>query len=133
MFPTEDMELTHILVSGDLERSRRFYTEVLGAELVREYGGSSLVLRFLGNWLLVVTGGEPTEDKPTVTFAPPTDPDVVNASFTIRVEDCADAYGTLRARGADFLTPPVRHGAETRAFFRDPDGHLFEISQYSPG
>ena len=29
-----------------------------------------------------------------------------------------------------FLTPPVTSGAETRAFFRDPDGHLFEISEY---
>ena len=46
MFPTEDMELTHILVTGDLERSRRFYTDVLGADLYREYVGSSLVLRF---------------------------------------------------------------------------------------
>jgi catechol 2,3-dioxygenase-like lactoylglutathione lyase family enzyme len=132
VFPTEDMELTHILVTGDLERSRRFYTDVLGADLYREYGGSSLVLRFLGDWLLVVTGGGPTEDKPTVTFAPPADPDAVSASFTIRVADCAAAYETLTARGAEFLTPPVRHGGETRAFFRDPDGHLFEISQYSP-
>jgi catechol 2,3-dioxygenase-like lactoylglutathione lyase family enzyme len=34
----------------------------------------------------------------------------------------------LWARGAQFLTPPVDNGYETRAFFRDPDGHLFEIS-----
>jgi len=33
-------------------------------------------------------------------------------------------------RGAAFLTDPVDHGAETRCFFRDPDGHLFEISEY---
>ena len=32
--------------------------------------------------------------------------------------------------GATFLTEPVTSGAETRAFFRDPDGHLFEISEY---
>lgn len=65
------MELTHILVASDVERARAFYVDVLGAELYREYGGSSVVLRFLGNWLLLVTGGGPTEDKPTVTFAPP--------------------------------------------------------------
>jgi catechol 2,3-dioxygenase-like lactoylglutathione lyase family enzyme len=35
----------------------------------------------------------------------------------------------LKERGAEFLTPPVDHGWEIRAFFRDPDGHLFEISQ----
>lgn len=128
-FPSEGMELTHILVASDMERSRRFYLEVLGAELYRKYGGTSLVLRFLENWLLVVTGGGPTEDKPTVTFDPPVDPNTVSSAFTIRVPDCRAAYETLRSRGAEFLTPPVDHGYETRAFFRDPDGHLFEISQ----
>jgi catechol 2,3-dioxygenase-like lactoylglutathione lyase family enzyme len=130
-FPEEGMELTHILVTGDMDRARRFYLDVLGAELYREYGGTSLVLRFLGNWLLVVTGGGATEDKPTVMFAPPVDPDTVSSAFTIRVPDCRAAYQTLVARGAEFLTPPVDSGYETRAFFRDPDGHLFEISQVS--
>ena len=27
------------------------------------------------------------------------------------------------------LTPPYQWEHETRCFFRDPDGHLFEISQ----
>jgi catechol 2,3-dioxygenase-like lactoylglutathione lyase family enzyme len=130
-FPAEGMEITHLLVVSDIARSRAFYLDVLGAELYREYGGTSLVLKFLGNWLLLVTGGGPTEDKPTVTFAPPVDPDRVSAEMTIRVPDCEGAYQTLRSRGAEFLTAPVNHGYETRAFFRDPDGHLFEISQVS--
>jgi catechol 2,3-dioxygenase-like lactoylglutathione lyase family enzyme len=128
-FPEEGMELTHILVVSDVDRSRRFYADVLGAEIYREYGGTSIVLRFLGNWLLLVTGGEPTEDKPTVTFAAPSDPDRVSHAFTIRVPDCRGAYESLRARGAEFLTPPVESDWEVRAFFRDPDGHLFEISE----
>jgi len=74
-FPTAAMELTILLVVSDLERSRAFYEETLGAELYREYGGTSAVLRFLGTWLLLVTGGGPTADKPDVTFAPPADPD----------------------------------------------------------
>jgi predicted enzyme related to lactoylglutathione lyase len=49
--------------------------------------------------------------------------------MTIRVKDCQAAYETLKERGAEFLTPPVNFGYELRAFFRDPDGHLFEISQ----
>ena len=49
--------------------------------------------------------------------------------MTIRVADCRAAYETLKARGAEFLTPPVDWGAEIRCFFRDPDGHLLEISQ----
>src|SRR5437763_1156626 len=71
----------------------------------------------------------PTEDKPTVTFAPPSDPDTVSHSFTIRVPDWRAAYETLGSRGARFLTPPVNWGGETRCFLRDPDGHLFELSQ----
>ena len=115
-FPTPDMELTRLLVVSDLARAVAWYRDVLGAELVREYGGTSAVFTLLGNWLLLVTGGGPTEDKPGVSFVPP-DP------------DAQAAYDTLRARGAVFLTPPKHwdHG-ETRAFFRDPDGHLFEIS-----
>jgi catechol 2,3-dioxygenase-like lactoylglutathione lyase family enzyme len=132
-FPTPDMELTTILVVGDIDRSRAFYRDVLGAELYREYGGSSIVFRFQGAWLLVVTGGGPTEDKPSVTFAPPPDPDSVSQSFTIRVQDCRAAYATLSARGAVFLTPPVESAWEVRAFFRDPDGHLFEISEARSG
>ena len=36
---------------------------------------------------------------------------------------------TFITRGAAFLTPPLTYPWEIRAFFRDPDGHLFEITQ----
>lgn len=123
------MALTHILVVDDVARARDFYTGVLGAEVYREYGGTSCVLSFLGAWLLLVTGGGPTEDKPDVTFAPPGDSDRVGHAMTIRVPDCREAYRELSDRGAGFLTPPVDHGFEVRCFFRDPDGHLLELSE----
>jgi catechol 2,3-dioxygenase-like lactoylglutathione lyase family enzyme len=123
------MELTHLLVVSDLERSQSFYRDVLGAEPYREYGGTSAVFRFLGTWLLLVTGGGPTQDKPEVSFAAPADPGLVSHEMTIRVPDCRAAYETLRARGASFLTPPVEYAWEVRCFFRDPDGHLLEISE----
>ena len=128
-FPIEGMEITHILVVSDIERSKRFYADVLGAEVYREYGGTSCVLSFLGSWLLLVTGGGPTKDKPDVTFSTPQEPNEISHAMTIRVPDCQAAYETLQARGAEFLTPPVNWGSEIRAFFRDPDGHLFEMSQ----
>jgi catechol 2,3-dioxygenase-like lactoylglutathione lyase family enzyme len=128
-FPGEGMEVTHLLVVSDLDRSRAFYSDVVGAELYREYGGTSAVFRLLGTWLLLVTGGEPTEDKPTVTFAAPEDPDRVHHQMIIGVQDCRAAYETLRSRGAEFLTPPVDRGWEVRCFFRDPDGHLIELSE----
>jgi catechol 2,3-dioxygenase-like lactoylglutathione lyase family enzyme len=128
-FPTDGMTLTHLLVVTDLTRSTAWYRDVLGAELVGEYGGTSAVFRFADSWLLVVTGGGPTDDKPTVTFEPPPHPDRVTGELIIGVPDCRAAYEALAARGAQFLTPPVAYAWEIRAFFRDPDGHLFEISE----
>jgi len=132
-FPTGAVEVTQLLVVSDLERSRAFYSNVLGADVHREYGGTSLVLQFQEVWLLLVTGGGPTEDKPSVTFAPPPDPDVVSHQLTMRVPDCQAAYEILRGRGAKFLTPPHDRGGEIRCFFRDPDGHLLEISEIPDG
>jgi catechol 2,3-dioxygenase-like lactoylglutathione lyase family enzyme len=128
-FPAPDTALTHILVVSDPGRSKRWYLDVLGASLYREYG-SSVVLSFGGAWLLLVEGGGPTDDKPDVVLAPPADPNRRDNLFTIRVSDCQATYDLLRSRGGDFLTPPVISGAETRCFLRDPDGHLFELSEY---
>lgn len=129
IFPSDAVELSLLLVVGDMDASRAFYTDILGASLHREYGGTSAVLRFQGVWLLLVTGGEPTRDKPEITFAPPADPRRVSHELTMRVPDCAAAYEVLRARGACFLAPPVEYQHEVRAFFQDPDGHLLEISE----
>ena len=124
-----DVAVTHILVVTDPERSRDFWVNVLGAEVYREYGGTSVVLRFAGTWLLLVSGGGPTADKPGVVFEPPRDADRVSHAMTLRVADCQAVYEALRSRGAVFLTPPHDWGAEIRCFLRDPDGHLVELSQ----
>src|SRR5438874_10885345 len=102
-FPTEGVELTHLLVVSDIARSRQFYEGVLGATVYREYGGTSCVLNFQGSWMLLVTGGGPTRDKPTVTFAPPMDRDIVSHEMTIRVPDCRYAFETYKDRGVVFL------------------------------
>lgn len=128
-FPTTDMEMTTILVVKDIEKSKNFYSDILGAELYREYGGTSIVYKFQGVWLLIVTGGEPTADKPNIVFKDPENNNTVSHSFTIRVKDCQTSYEILVKRGATFITPPYDWGMEKRCFFRDPDGHLFEISE----
>jgi catechol 2,3-dioxygenase-like lactoylglutathione lyase family enzyme len=129
VFPAHATDLTRLLVVSDPARSVAWYRDVLGAEVVGEYGGTSVVLRFVGCWLLLVTGGAPTPDKPTVTMAPPPDPDTATAELIVAVPDCRAAHAELVARGAVFLAEPVEYPWEIRAFFRDPDGHLFEISQ----
>jgi len=121
--------LTHLLVVSDAQASRDWYVNVLNASVHGEYGGTSVVLELLGSWLLLVTGGDPTPDKPTVTFAAPQDPDLVSSELIFRVDDCWATHDLLHSRGAQFLTEPVDRGGEIRAFFRDPDGHLLEISE----
>jgi catechol 2,3-dioxygenase-like lactoylglutathione lyase family enzyme len=123
--------LTHLLVVSDVRGSRDWYVRALDASVYGEYGGTSVVLELLGNWLLLVTGGGPTPDKPAVTFAPPAAEESgrVSGEIIFRVDDCRATYWMLRSRGVTFLAEPIDWGSEIRAFFRDPDGHLFEISQ----
>src|SRR5207244_2868985 len=96
------MELTHILVISDLQRSLAWYRDVLGATLTGEYGGTSAVFNYDGAWLLIVTPGGETPDKPGTEFVPPPNPSQISHSMTIRVPDCRAAYKMLRSRGAEF-------------------------------
>jgi hypothetical protein len=61
------MLVTHFIASDDVERSRRFYTEVLG-------------------------GKEVFGPVPTVTLETPRDPDRVSAFLNIRVSDIHAVY-----------------------------------------
>ncbi len=128
-FPTAGVELRYLLVASDYARSLVFYRDVLGARVVREITEALRLLSFGGAEILLTVAGEPTENKPTVTFAPPADADRVSSELNIRVPDCLAAYEALRSRGAEFLTPPVDWGYEVRAFLRDPDDHLIELTQ----
>ena len=130
--PFQDSVLTTILVISDMAISKSFYINILGAKIFNDYGGTSLVLEFLGSWILLVTPGGPSKDKPDIHFKQPIEKNTISHSFTIRVKDCEKSYQILKERGAVFITPPVNSGAETRCFFHDPDGHLFEISEYRP-
>ena len=125
--PPEGIVLTHFIVSDDVERSKRFYTEVLGGTTLIS-GEPSYVA--LGNsWIIINVGGGPTDDKPTVILATPDDPDRTSAFLNLRVADIAACYAEWSARGAEFLTEPKVHASEIRAYIRDPDGHLIEVGQ----
>ena len=130
-FPTDDVRLGTLLVVSDVSSSRDFYRDVLGAKVLREFEGSFCQLEFQQTLLFLVAGGCPTKDKPGITFAAPTSPEKVAGELVLRVGDCQSAYEALKSRGASFLTPPVKQdwGGEIRCFFRDPDGHLIEVSE----
>ena len=125
--PTQGIVLTHFLVASDVERSRRFYSDVLGGEVLRE--GEPTIIALANGWIIINVGGPPTDDKPTVTLDTPRDPDLVSSFLNIRVADIHAVYEQWRDRGAEFLTPPTDRGAELRCYMRDPDGHLIEVGQ----
>jgi catechol 2,3-dioxygenase-like lactoylglutathione lyase family enzyme len=125
--PKDGIALTHFIVSDDVERSRRFYTDVLGGETVLE--GEPTIVALANSWVIINVGGGPTEDKPTVTLETPRDLDRVSSFLNIRVADIQAIYSDWKARGAEFLTPPQDRGREIRCYLRDPDGHLIEVGQ----
>jgi catechol 2,3-dioxygenase-like lactoylglutathione lyase family enzyme len=125
--PAEGFVLTHFIVSRDVDRSRRFYSEVLGGEVLLD--GEPSIVALANGWVTISVAGGPTDDKPSVTLEPPADPDRVSSFLNIRVADIASAYELWSARGAEFLTPPIDRGDEIRCYMRDPDGHLIEVGQ----
>ena len=125
--PESGFVLTHFLVVSDQDRSREFYRTVFGAKVVMER--DPVIMKIANSWLILNAGGGPTDDKPTVTLAPPTDPDHASAFLNLRVADIGAAYAQWSAKGAEFLTEPKDHGREIRAYIRDPDGHLIEVGQ----
>ncbi|MGO9778640.1 MAG: VOC family protein [Streptosporangiaceae bacterium] len=125
--PAYEIELAHFIVSGDVERSRRFYTEVLGGQTIRS--GEPTYVALANSWIIINVGGGPTDDKPAVTLETPRDPELASSFLNIRVSDIHAVYAEWRARGAEFLTPPKQHQTEIRCYIRDPDGYLIEVGQ----
>ena len=105
--PPEGIVLTHFIVSDDVERSRRFYTEVLGGRVA--FPGNPVNVALANSWIVINSGGGPTDDKPTVILETPRDPDRVSSFLNIRVKDIEAVYAEWSARGAQFLTPPKQH------------------------
>ena len=127
--PTHDILLTHFIVSDDVERARRFYTDVLGGRVAFSGPGGPTNVALSNSWIVINSGGGPTDDKPGVTLQTPGDPGRVSSFLNIRVTDMQAVYADWRARGAEFLTPPKQHQFEIRCYIRDPDGHLIEVGQ----
>jgi catechol 2,3-dioxygenase-like lactoylglutathione lyase family enzyme len=128
--PPEGIVLTHFIVSDDVARSRRFYTEVLGGRVVFSgESGEPTNVALSNSFIVISVGGGPTDDKPSVTLETPPDPDRISSFLNIRVKDIEAVYAEWSARGANFLTPPKQHQYEIRCYIRDPDGHLIEVGQ----
>ena len=124
---SDGIALTHFILAADVERSARFYRDVIGGEIV--LAGEPTIVALANSWIIINVGCGPTDDKPSVILEPPQNPDRVSSFLNIRVADIQTIYQTWTERGAHFLTPPIDRGTETRCYLRDPDGHLIEVGQ----
>lgn len=113
--------LDHIYYwTSDMDRGVRFYQDVLGLSLVRRDGGE---------WALFDTGAVgfalhgATQGRPVQAGG---------ATAVFRVDDLEAARRSLEARGATF----DEHVGEVEGFarfasFRDPDGNVVQLIEYS--
>jgi len=125
--PAQNLVLAHFIVSDDVERSRAFYTDVLGGETIK--AGPPAYVALANGWIIINDGGGPTEDKPEVILETPQDPTRVTSFLNIRVADIQAVYEEWSKRGAEFITPPIQRSTEIRCYLHDPDGHLIEVGQ----
>lgn len=125
--PSAGLVLTHFLTVRDVARSRAFYADILGGEVVLEE--NPCIVRLANGWVIMNPGGGPTPDKPDVRLEPPTEQTSVSSFMNIRVADIQLTYDEWRAKGVEFLTEPVDRKAELRCYMRDPDGYLIEVGQ----
>lgn len=125
--PTEGILVSQFLTVRDVARSRDFYSRVLGGTVaMRE---NPCVVQLANSWIIMNPGGPPTPDKPTITLVNHEPGDTVSAFMNLRVADIHACYEQWKARGAEFLTPPIDRGAELRCYVRDPDGYLIEVGE----
>jgi len=109
--PQSGFVVTHFLVVSDQDRSREFYRTVFGAKVILDR--DPVIMKLANSWLILNVGGGPTDDKPTVTLTPPSDPDHTSAFLNLRVADIAAAYAYWSAKGAEFLTEPKDMAAKS--------------------
>lgn len=125
--PEEGLVLTHFITVADVARSREFYADIFGGEVVLDENPA--MVKVANGWIIMNPGGGPTPDKPDVSLTTPTADGPVSSFLNVRVADIEKFYAEATAKGAEFLTEPLDRKAELRCYLRDPDGYLIEIGQ----
>ncbi len=123
------MRILHTMLRvGDLDRSVKFYTEVLGMKLLRttDRPEQKYSLAFVGY---------DTEDRSAVlelTYNYGTDRYDLGSAFghiALEMPDVARACAAVKAKGGRVTREagPVKGGATVIAFVEDPDGYKIEF------
>lgn len=130
--PDQGMLATNLVIAADVGETTRFYSDLLGGEVVFAAPGAPTFVRLANTWVIVAEGGGGTPDKPDVILEPPADPNRFNAFLNLRVADIEATYEEWSGRGVEFITPPLdNHGYEMRCYIRDPDGRIIEVGQHT--
>lgn len=123
------MRILHTMLRvGDLDRSIRFYTEVLGMRLLRrkDYPDGKFTLAFVGY-------GEESEEaviELTCNWGVESyDPGSGYGHIALEVDDVYRATDSIRERGGKILRDagPMNAGTTIIAFVEDPDGYPIEL------
>ena len=125
------MRILHTMLRvGELERSLRFYTEVLGMRLLRkhDYPEGKFTLAFVGY------EDEATSAVLELTHNWETKSSELGTGFghvAVEVEDAAVACERVTELGGKVTRPagPMKHGTTVIAFVEDPDGYKIEFIQ----
>lgn len=125
------MRVLHTMLRvGDLDRSIRFYTGVLGMKLLRrhDYPDGQFTLAFVGY------GPETEGAVIELTYNYGVDRYDLGAGFghvALEVDDAARACDEIRGRGGKVVREagPMKHGSTVIAFVEDPDGYRIELIQ----
>ena len=115
---------------GELDRSLRFYTEVLGMKVLRrkDYPDGKFTLAFVGY------GDESETAVIELTHNWGVDKyDLGNAygHIAVEVDDAYKACEEVKKRGGKVTREagPMKHGTTVIAFVEDPDGYKVEFIQ----
>ena len=120
-------ELGHILVRVlDLERSKKFYAEVLGFHILEEdpaHGGTFMALEGQSHCIDLFQ----VKDVALAERQTPGARGLGHIAFRVASEDdLREANATLKAHGVE-ITRTIDHVSQKSIYFNDPDGNTLEI------
>ena len=123
------MRILHTMLrTGDLERSIKFYTEILGMKLLRQrdYPDGEFTLAFLGY------GDESDHTVIELTYNWGVDRYEMGTAYghiAIKVDDVYQATAEVKKRGGKILRDagPMNAGTTIISFIEDPDGYPIEL------
>ena len=126
------MRMLHTMLRvGNMERSVKFYTEVMGMQLLRttDRPEQKYTLAFVGY------GSEDTQSVIELTYNYGVDKYDLGTAFghlAIEVPDAYKACEAVKAKGGTVTREagPVKGGSTVIAFVQDPDGYKIELIEH---